>query len=438
MSGGYTSAQGSLINQGQSSGMYSVPTNNMFTPVGIHLDDFEGAESTEAQLAKRVKKNDSENSKEQTKTKVPPITITSLKLAQLNEFLATLKIKDYVTTYMSIGIKLALTTTEHFETVTKFLQENRIQFFKYQLSQDRLLKYVLSGLTKMPISDVVGLMSEANLAPVEVKEMNIQKRRYDEQCNYIVYFKKGSVNLERLKQVKYLGHMCVKWDVFTRRELNSTVLQCNNCCMFGHMARNCHRNKICPQCSENHEVNKCTIMLTESGDPQVSVTKKCINCSGNHDATDIICPKRAQYVTYVTQQQRRQHPRGNNSERLPPPPLDQQNFPQLRNPAQDHLRRFQNQLQEQQASYSQNVNRSNTSDPPLGPAATGSSSYAHPPTPRLESNNSNQTSGNLFSFQEINELTTEIIEQLGKCSTRKEQFDVIMHLTIKYLYSHHG
>lgn len=60
------------------------------------------------------------------------------------------------------------------------------------------------------------------------------------------------------------------------------VLQCKNCFRFGHAAINCDRKPTCPECSIDHD-----ILPNQS----CNLSKRCVNCKGQHSATDRVCLK---------------------------------------------------------------------------------------------------------------------------------------------------
>ena len=57
-------------------------------------------------------------------------------------------------------------------------------------------------------------------------------------------------------------------------------LRCRNCWRFGHSTKQCKSEPLCSKCGiSKHDRNSCNNIL------------KCINCKGDHEATDSICPK---------------------------------------------------------------------------------------------------------------------------------------------------
>lgn len=60
------------------------------------------------------------------------------------------------------------------------------------------------------------------------------------------------------------------------------VIQCRNCCRFGHVAKQCRSNARCYKCSQRHRGDSCPVEESSS---------TCLLCSGNHMATYTSCPE---------------------------------------------------------------------------------------------------------------------------------------------------
>lgn len=60
------------------------------------------------------------------------------------------------------------------------------------------------------------------------------------------------------------------------------VIQCRNCCRFGHVAKQCRSSPRCHRCSQPHRGDQCQI--TEEN-------TTCVLCSGRHMATYGKCPE---------------------------------------------------------------------------------------------------------------------------------------------------
>lgn len=60
------------------------------------------------------------------------------------------------------------------------------------------------------------------------------------------------------------------------------IIQCRNCCFFGHTATQCRSKPRCYKCSESHHASSCNIQ---------EVDARCLFCSGKHTATYPGCPE---------------------------------------------------------------------------------------------------------------------------------------------------
>ena len=59
------------------------------------------------------------------------------------------------------------------------------------------------------------------------------------------------------------------------------VMQCFNCCDFGHRAANCKRKSRCGKCSENHNTRDCK---------STTAAARCWQCKGPHEVWHPDCP----------------------------------------------------------------------------------------------------------------------------------------------------
>jgi hypothetical protein len=60
------------------------------------------------------------------------------------------------------------------------------------------------------------------------------------------------------------------------------TIQCFKCCRYGHTKTLCRSNPRCFKCGEEHLGETCHIEIQNT---------KCVNCAGNHSATNRICPE---------------------------------------------------------------------------------------------------------------------------------------------------
>lgn len=232
---------------------------------------------------------------------------------------------------------------------------------------------------------------------LKCQNIKIIKKKYDNYTDvfYLIYLEIGSIRLNDLrKNVRSIFKTQVKWD-FARRQRNK-LTQCYNCQMFGHGEKNCHIKTYCAICAETHETSACK-----------SSNIKCANCNGTHKASDPSC-------------------------------MSRQSFYQVR----ERLA-TKNKIQPLTKIVEHHSFVANMTDfPALKPRRQTSVSVVPKPTTSNNTNvwskNNNNTTTNgsnkLFSMQEINALTAEMLTLLGNCSSKAEQFNVITSLAIKYVY----
>lgn len=247
--------------------------------------------------------------------------------------------------------------------------------------------------------------------------MTIKKSRYSDHTNYLIKFLQNTVSLKKLKSIRSLFNIIVKWDNYHRKIIGPSA--CSRCQNYGHAEANCHLKERCAYCGECHLTKNCVERLRDD------FTYKCCNCGEPHRSTDSKCEKRKNFIEIQkkmsTRNQRqlgRLHPRAeyNYNESSFPTLTHEQSktttrMRDLPTPAEEPAEREPNQ-----SHFAWNNNK------------TGS----YP-----KNNNSslfNLNNNHIFSFQEISSLVTDIIESLSSCTTKNDQFRVITTLTLKYLY----
>lgn len=256
----------------------------------------------------------------------------------------------------------------------------RWSFFSYKAKNERPFKVVLTGLD---IMDVVVLRQNLVDAGLEVMDVKLVNRKADfnrEIILYIVYLKKGTTTMHVLRE-KYssINHIRIKWDYQTKNP--NKITQCYNCQLFGHGSDRCRVNTFCAKCAGNHRTRLCTSDII-----------KCANCHGDHPSTDVNCPNR---FTYLNMREKL-HNRGTKSTTQP-----------------QKFSTFTSRMVKKNVSFA-DATRVN-----------------HVP---VEVNNATSNGKNdLFTIEELKEITIELITNLKSCNTKLEQFNVISNLAFKFL-----
>lgn len=309
-----------------------------------------------------------------------------------HDIFAQKQILNYYTKKISIGVKITCEDVKTYDLIKVALRESKIQFYSHESKDSRKFKAVMYGLDGRSADEVKIALVQLGFKCTDVKAV-VKKYEHFEDTLFIVYFERGTVKLIDLRQkVKSLFRTIIKWDF--QRKIKNRVIQCHKCQMFGHGERFCSVNVKCSNCAGNHHTNDCKALSNI----------RCANCNGNHKSTFAACPNRSRYL-------------------------------EIRDKINNRDGR-RNQISSVQHSQSQNC--------PL-PATTNihnSQQLSSPPNAAFNPNwrpsmPNNSVANELFSEQEITNLTLDIVNGLKNCTNKNEQFNVIAQLAIKYLYSNY-
>lgn len=346
------------------------------------------------------------------KKKQPPLVVKNISFAilapKLNASVADLSYK--ITRF---GTKVMCTSDDDVSKVRKILDQNGWEYYTHDKPSDRPYRAVIRGLPLVDPEDLrQRLITKHNLDAVAV---HIIRRKEDsadrEETLYLVHFSKGSTNLTKLREIKEVGHIIVRWDSY--RNKRSDVTQCTNCLYHGHGTRNCHLKSRCNNCGENHDTEKCS-----SKDGQA---KRCANCGGAHPATDRGCPKRAEYQRIRQQSSTKNRPGQRTAGKAPAAPaLNATNFPALPNSSvTGEAPRF---VGPRIAKHPEPTER--RIDPRIR-AGVYASAPLNDPSPE-------EATEALYSSAELWSIFTEFRGRLLRCKTKSDQVEVLGYMVCKY------
>lgn len=310
---------------------------------------------------------------ESIKSYIPPITIIKSTTAEIHEMCKLVKILQYSIRKISIGHKLFCELEKDYNSMTKYLKENKIEFFSYMSKNNRPYKVVLSGLEKMDPNKLKQDLINVNLQVLDVKPV-FKKTEYNKEIIlYIIYLKKGSITLKDLKEkYKSIDYIRVKWSYQSKQQ--HKITQCYNCQMYGHGSNHCNIKTFCAKCAGPHSTSACT-----------SNDAKCANCNGQHPSNYSMCRSRS---TYIELKKRYTKPQRISSQR--------------------HV--FN----------------------PIPSCPVDGRSWSNVVYPR-NSQTDNNLNSELFSLDELKSLTIELVNNLRNCKSKTDQFQVITSLAFKFL-----
>lgn len=363
------------------------------------------------------------------KVRVPPVIIPlSTTKPVLTAAIKAAAVTEYNVRNTSNGYYIFTNNVDDHKKIKDSFTIAKIDHFSHDLPEDRVSKVILKGLDRMAPEELKQYLTGINLEPMDVKIITPKKSSRADSVIFLLYYRKGSVDMKKLYETKAINHTIVRWEPY--RNNRTSLTQCRRCQRFGHGTRNCRMSPRCYICAENHASELCPVLkeeyekvkamqVDEDGKPAEAevirnITPKCVNCNGAHLASDNSCTERKKYRELQATLARKNVKRSTK-----PPMFRDADFPALslnqRGPAyhqpppQTQPRMF----------YSQAVNQ-----PPL-------------PSTSCDVHQGNGCS-NLFSFQEINSLLKEILNGLRGCTNKADQFEVITNLAIKFVYNCNG
>lgn len=315
------------------------------------------------------------------KVHIPPITVLKCKVVELHDLCKLSKLTNYAIRKISIGLKLFCNSKNDYDLMCKVLK-NKFEFFTYLTKNEKPYKALLFGLDKRDPSIIKGQLTELGLKCLDVKLVQKKGIGNTEMIIYVVYFQRKSVTMKDLRQnYSVIEYMKVKWDF--QRGSKTRITQCYNCQMYGHGSSHCQVKTFCANCAGSHKTSDCK-----------ETTIKCANCNGAHKSNSDVCQSKQ---NYLQMRERMQPPRRS----VRPSGFSTSNYAGT----------FPNNLHQ---------------NPPSTPSW-------HPPRYTQINPNVNSQSNNMFSPEEIKNLTLELITKLRNCRNKADQFEVITSLACKFL-----
>lgn len=297
-------------------------------------------------------------------------------------------------------IQLHPTNTDAEELIRSEMKVHGVEFHTH--NNIKLHKYVLYGLTPMDCSLVISEISKATggkINPTNVNRMKISNPKYDDHCNYLVYFHTNPTLPVLNKEARILfDYNVVTWRPYHNN--HKGPIQCSNCQDYGHGAFGCNRPPKCRVCAEKHQTKDCSLIIEKRRNNNEKIHQsllKCAGCNANHTASYSGCPKKPVFVTrpsyhHHQQQQQYKQPMINDREQFPSISLHKN-------------QRYENNLIEHNNI---NVNRAWTN---------------------------HGQSNDLFTVEEMQLILSDIFKNLRTCTSKEEQFQLMFKLSAKYVYN---
>jgi hypothetical protein len=362
-----------------------------------------------------------------TRVHVPPIVIRGQNLLTIVDLAKSLAITNYNFKLTSIGVQMFIQAKAEFHNFQKVLTDKKWEFFTFLPDDERQVKFVLYGLMDVSEDQLRQELEDNNLQPTSIKLMTSKRKRFDNECLFLLSFKKDEMNINELRKTHALFRIIVRWEKY--RNKREGPVQCRQCQMFGHSSMNCHMVPKCIKCGENHQSKNCiyNVMTSPDQKPKIPEDKvKCSNCGGPHTANHIECPERARYLELMHKI------RGKNTNttasrarsRKTPAAADPEEFPPMQNNSNGRT-----PLHCEYSPYSLQSQRGNH-HPPASPYTNKTNQGKNSSNARMYQNNANEE---LFSEKELMQIMRTLVVKLRSCRNRLDQLEVISELALKFI-----
>lgn len=373
--------------------------------------------------------NCDKNANSEPKQRIPPIKVTNKKITEIRDAITSMKNVKIVQNMFhptQYGNYIYAQSVQDYKLIREFCDKNNFKYITHPLSDEIIVRYCLYGLEKMPYDVLAAELAKLNVKPVQITEIPIRNKRYDEHCIYVLhYMRKQKVHLRDLEQITGIFHTRVKFSIYDDPH-KFEPKQCKRCQDFNHGERNCTQDFKCRRCAGSHPTKECSYLpeieievddettgmqgakeIRKIKDTKAKIDDKyikCVNCGNNHTANFKGCSKRQEII-----QLRDAIREGRSAPRKSVPNFDDHSqFVPLPKPGRPT---GNNSWQESSTSRSYNHQ-----------------SY-HQTTP-FTSNNEE-----LFNAEECTNIMKEFMSKLSSCRTKQDQIAIIGELTFKFLWN---
>lgn len=324
---------------------------------------------------------------------------------QLSQF------KGFILENVRDGTNVLPSDLKQHKNIIEMLDAKRIQYFTHALPGEKLKRFVVYGLGSADYDQVSDDLSKYGITAVKVVQKIPQKQRYHDHCNYVVYVKTSdNINLEMIKQARYLCNTSVTWANFIVN--GDGCGKCYRCQRFNHSGDNCNMNPRCAVCSGHHLTVNCELLAEKRAQNKSKIDPvllNCVHCNGKHTAGYTKCTERIKFIDY---RQRR-------TQRWTEAPVPTINPWTDRRPIPPQL--------PARALNNQQVNPT----APIVPLNFINNSFTQQQQPPMIPNN-NIPNPDKFTAQEIAAIFNHILDCVDGCQTKKDQLRVLTNVVAQY------
>lgn len=170
-------------------------------------------------------------------------------------------------------IRLMPKTIKMYSVIAKLLEQHKLNFYTFQLTQNRCFRVVLKGMHHTIDLDDLKIDIEQQGHKV-VRIHNIRHRLSRVPLNMFFVDLEQRVNNKNIFELKFLLNAKI---VFEAPYAKKEIVQCQRCQRYGHSKTYCRHLFRCVKCAQNHPTSECAKKDRTS-------PAKCALCDGAHPA----------------------------------------------------------------------------------------------------------------------------------------------------------
>ena len=203
-------------------------------------------------------------------------------------------------------IKVKLTSIEDYEALTKYLENEKVEFHSFQIEKTNHIKVVIKNLPpKIKEDDIkeelIRLGYDDIISVVQMRDRNKDP---------LPFFMATIPKSEKARDIYKITKLCYCRVYVESYKKKKQMVQCHRCQRYGHTNIQCHAQPRCVKCAGQHESAACMLSRKKQA--------TCANCGEPHPANYRGC----EYFKIVNskQQQSQGKPKAptNNQEELEP------------------------------------------------------------------------------------------------------------------------
>ena len=184
--------------------------NNVFNTLPDDVDEHEVIRTSHSNVP------DSPNH-----SKPPPITVFGVAIDTLSALVLKKLGKSENVSYKltQFGTKIFVNNVRDYKTLRDFLLKSKVNCFTHTLRNEQSKKFVLKGLHELNVALINDALLSYGIVPTDIKRMNLNQKRYDDQTLCLLYFKhEDRMTLEKLRMVKHIENVIVKFEHYSKKK----------------------------------------------------------------------------------------------------------------------------------------------------------------------------------------------------------------------------